>query len=72
MAEVQEKWLSKSSTTDEWCFELRVRYPPSSLKDLYNEDKVTFHYYYDQVFTFFFFFTMVKYIFITKMLMISG
>lgn len=57
MAEVQEKWLAKSSTTDEWCFELRVRYPPSNLKDLYNQDKVTFHYYYDQVFIFIYFST---------------
>ncbi|XP_077283384.1 protein tyrosine kinase 2 Fak isoform X2 [Arctopsyche grandis] len=49
MAEVQEKWLSKALTADEWCFELRVRYPPASLKELCNQDKVTFHYYYDQV-----------------------
>lgn len=50
MAEVQDRWLSKALTADEWSFELRVRYPPVSLKELCSQDKVTFHYYYDQVF----------------------
>ena len=33
----------------EWRFELRVRYLPSDLTDLYDRDKVTFSCYYDQV-----------------------
>ena len=34
---------------DEWRYELRVRYLPTDLQDLYEKDKVTFYYYYDQV-----------------------
>lgn len=30
-------------------YELRIRYLPLNLNDLYEKDKVTFHYYYDQV-----------------------
>ena len=33
----------------EWRFELRIRYLPSDLTDLYDRDKVTFGYYYEQV-----------------------
>ena len=33
----------------EWRFELRVRYLPTDLTDLYDRDKVTFGCYYDQV-----------------------
>lgn len=34
---------------EEWRYELRVRYIPTDLKDLFEKDKVTFYYYYDQV-----------------------
>ena len=34
---------------EEWRYELRVRYIPTDLQDLYEKDKVTFYYYYDQV-----------------------
>ncbi|XP_015917953.1 focal adhesion kinase 1 [Parasteatoda tepidariorum] len=34
---------------DEWRYELRVRYLPSDLRELYEKDKVTFHYFYEQV-----------------------
>ena len=37
------------SSIGEWRFELRVRYLPSDLTDLYDRDKVTFSCYYDQV-----------------------
>ena len=37
------------SSRGEWRFELRVRYLPSDLTDLYDRDKVTFSCYYDQV-----------------------
>ncbi len=33
----------------EWRYELKVRYIPENLNDLYEKDKVTFYYYYDQV-----------------------
>ncbi|XP_059088260.1 focal adhesion kinase 1-like isoform X3 [Tigriopus californicus] len=32
-----------------WRFELLIRYLPSDLSDLYEKDKTSFHYYYDQV-----------------------
>jgi len=38
-----------SDNSGEWRFELRIRYLPSDLNDLYDRDKVTFTYYYDQV-----------------------
>ncbi|KAJ7326534.1 Putative serine/threonine protein phosphatase [Desmophyllum pertusum] len=34
---------------DEWKYQLRVRYFPKDLKELYTRDKVTFFYLYDQV-----------------------
>ncbi|GFQ81744.1 hypothetical protein TNCT_18981 [Trichonephila clavata] len=34
---------------DEWRYELRVRYLPSDLRELYEKDKITFHYFYEQV-----------------------
>lgn len=33
----------------EWRFELRVRYSPDDLEDLYENDRFTFFFYYDQV-----------------------
>ncbi|KAJ8946436.1 hypothetical protein NQ318_014423 [Aromia moschata] len=48
MQQVHEKYLKKHPNS-EWRYDLRVRYLPTSLKELYEKDKVTFHYYYDQV-----------------------
>ena len=51
MLQVQEKLSNElsSDNSGEWRFELRIRYLPSDLNDLYDRDKVTFTYYYDQV-----------------------
>ncbi|KOX72079.1 Focal adhesion kinase 1 [Melipona quadrifasciata] len=46
--QVQEKYEKKHPHC-EWRYELRVRYLPQNLNDLYEKDKVTFFYYYDQV-----------------------
>ncbi|CAH0551901.1 unnamed protein product [Brassicogethes aeneus] len=48
MQQVHEKYLKKHPNS-EWRYDLRIRYLPKSLKELYDKDKVTFHYYYDQV-----------------------
>ncbi|XP_053980270.1 focal adhesion kinase 1 isoform X2 [Hylaeus volcanicus] len=48
MYQVQEKY-EKRHPHCEWRYELRVRYLPQNLNDLYEKDKVTFFYYYDQV-----------------------
>ncbi|XP_036147458.1 uncharacterized protein LOC105833444 isoform X3 [Monomorium pharaonis] len=48
MYQVQEKYERKHPHC-EWRYELRVRYLPQNLNDLYEKDKVTFYYYYDQV-----------------------
>ncbi|XP_043529654.1 focal adhesion kinase 1 isoform X4 [Frieseomelitta varia] len=48
MYQVQEKYEKKHPHC-EWRYELRVRYLPQNLNDLYEKDKVTFFYYYDQV-----------------------
>ncbi|XP_015607208.1 focal adhesion kinase 1 isoform X11 [Cephus cinctus] len=48
MYQVQEKYERKHPHS-EWRYELRVRYLPQNLNDLYEKDKVTFYYYYDQV-----------------------
>lgn len=48
MAEVQQKHLN-GDDSDQWRFELRVRYLPKSLAELYERDRVTFYYFYDQV-----------------------
>ena len=48
MYQVHEKY---SGNGEEWRYELRVRYTPTNLQDLYENDKVTFYYYYDQVST---------------------
>ena len=44
--QVHEKYAGHE---EEWRYELRVRYIPTDLKDLFEKDKVTFYYYYDQV-----------------------
>ncbi|XP_037077346.1 focal adhesion kinase 1-like isoform X2 [Pollicipes pollicipes] len=46
MFEVLEK---QEGNADLWRFELRVRYLPSDLHVLYEKDRVTFHFYYQQV-----------------------
>ncbi|XP_015113261.1 focal adhesion kinase 1 isoform X2 [Diachasma alloeum] len=48
MFQVQEKYERKHPHS-EWRYELRVRYLPQNLSDLYEKDRVTFYYYYDQV-----------------------
>ncbi|KAJ8710098.1 hypothetical protein PYW07_009464 [Mythimna separata] len=44
VSELLAKWPAS-----EWRLELRVRYLPANLRDLCDGDRVTFHYYYDQV-----------------------
>ena len=46
--QVQEKFDS-CLTGDKWRLELRIRCVPSDLHDLYEKDKATFVFYYDQV-----------------------
>ncbi|XP_068893109.1 focal adhesion kinase 1 isoform X8 [Tenebrio molitor] len=48
MKQVQEKYLAKHPNS-EWRYDLRIRYLPTSLQDLCDKDKVTFHYYHDQL-----------------------
>ncbi|XP_065332955.1 focal adhesion kinase 1 isoform X5 [Cloeon dipterum] len=48
MHQVQEKY-ERRHPTSEWRYELRVRYLPKKMSDLWEQDKVTFNYYYDQV-----------------------
>lgn len=48
MAKVQEKYLKKHPLS-EWRFELKMRYFPESIQDLYERDKVTFFFFFDQV-----------------------
>ncbi|XP_061380545.1 focal adhesion kinase 1 isoform X2 [Danaus plexippus] len=44
VSELTSRWPAS-----EWRLELRVRYLPANLRDLCDSDRVTFHYYYDQV-----------------------
>ena len=48
MSQVQDKY-DQIHPMPEWRYELKVRYIPENLQDLYEKDKVTFYYYYDQV-----------------------
>lgn len=48
MHQVQEM-ASEEGGLASWRFELLIRYLPSDLSDLYEKDKTSFHYYYDQV-----------------------
>ncbi|XP_062622322.1 focal adhesion kinase 1-like isoform X3 [Saccostrea cucullata] len=48
MYQVRQKYES-SHPPEEWRYELRVRYLPKNIADLYTRDKVTFFYLYDQV-----------------------
>lgn len=48
MQQVHEKYLKKHPNSD-WHYDLRIRYLPTTFRELYEKDKVTFHYYYDQV-----------------------
>ena len=51
MAELQKEIIGRMSKDDseDWRFELRIRYLPTDLSDLYERDKTTFCCYYDQV-----------------------
>lgn len=59
VSELLTKWPAS-----EWRLELRVRYLPANLRDLCDADRVTFHYYYDQVFEY----TLIKVIIISIVL----
>lgn len=48
MAKVQEKYLRKHPLS-EWRFELKMRYFPANIQDLYARDKVTFVFFFDQI-----------------------
>ncbi|XP_049835463.1 focal adhesion kinase 1 isoform X3 [Schistocerca gregaria] len=48
MYQVQEKYEYQHPHS-EWRYELRVRYLPDNLNELYEKDRVTFAFYYDQV-----------------------
>ncbi|KAK3920059.1 Focal adhesion kinase 1 [Frankliniella fusca] len=48
MFQVDEKHISKHPS-DEWNYNLRIRYHPQKISDLYEKDRVSFYYYYDQV-----------------------
>lgn len=48
MTKVQEKYLKKHPLS-EWRFELKMRYFPASIMDLYDKDIVTFFFFFDQV-----------------------
>lgn len=48
MHQVQERF-EKIHPLNEWRYELRIRYLPLNLNQLYEKDKVTFYFYYDQV-----------------------
>lgn len=47
MQQVEEKYFKTEPQC--WRFELRIRYLPKDWTDVYNRDRVTFCYYYDQV-----------------------
>lgn len=48
MYQVKQKYEA-SRPSEEWRYELRVRYLPKHFHELYSKDKVTFYYLYDQV-----------------------
>ncbi|KAE8748456.1 Focal adhesion kinase 1 variant 2 [Frankliniella occidentalis] len=48
MFQVEEKYISKHPT-EEWNYELRIRYHPQNLSEVFERDRVTFYYYYDQI-----------------------
>ncbi|KAK7791000.1 hypothetical protein R5R35_007897 [Gryllus longicercus] len=54
MSAVQERFAGAGpgpgpGSGSDWRYELRVRYLPGDLRDVYDKDRVTFYYYYDQV-----------------------
>lgn len=49
MAQVQEKYSKKCTALNDWRYELRIRYIPSNMLELFEKDNVTFHFFYDQV-----------------------
>ncbi|XP_065222614.1 focal adhesion kinase 1-like isoform X2 [Planococcus citri] len=48
MSEVYEKY-DQIYPMQEWRYDLKVRYVPQDLNDLYEKDKCTFYFYYDQI-----------------------
>ncbi|XP_017776898.1 PREDICTED: focal adhesion kinase 1 isoform X5 [Nicrophorus vespilloides] len=48
MYQVQDRFLKKHPM-NEWRFELRLRYLPTNLHTLYEKDRITFSFYFDQV-----------------------
>ncbi|XP_048256196.1 focal adhesion kinase 1-like isoform X4 [Haliotis rufescens] len=48
MYQVRQKYEARH-LPEEWRYELRVRYLPKNIPELYSKDKVTFYYLYDQV-----------------------
>ncbi|XP_064624922.1 focal adhesion kinase 1-like isoform X3 [Lineus longissimus] len=50
MYQVRQKYES-AHPDDEWRYELRIRYLPRSFKDMLAKDKVTFFYFFDQLWT---------------------
>ncbi|XP_074643647.1 focal adhesion kinase 1-like [Tubulanus polymorphus] len=48
MYQVQQKYEALHPS-EEWRYELRVRYLPKSFRELHEKDKVTFFYFYDQL-----------------------
>ncbi|KAL4089992.1 hypothetical protein QTP88_024910 [Uroleucon formosanum] len=48
MSEIYHKYDEQYSMS-EWRFELRVRYSPDDMEDLYDRDRFTYFFYYDQV-----------------------
>lgn len=39
----------RQHTSDDWRYELRIRYIPSVLRDVFEKDRITFFYFYDQI-----------------------
>ncbi|XP_022914028.2 focal adhesion kinase 1 isoform X8 [Onthophagus taurus] len=48
MGQIQNRYLHKHPLS-EWKFECRVRYLPTSLRELCEKDRITFYYFFDQV-----------------------
>ncbi|XP_067121087.1 focal adhesion kinase 1-like isoform X2 [Centruroides vittatus] len=48
MFQVLESY-SRQHISEDWRYELRIRYIPSVLRDVYEKDRITFFYFYDQI-----------------------
>ncbi|XP_066248998.1 focal adhesion kinase 1 isoform X2 [Euwallacea similis] len=49
MQQVSEKYIKQFPDDAEWRYDLRIRYPPPKLTDLYEKDKATLSFYYQQI-----------------------